>query len=200
MNQATEDMEESRSSAVIIVACVTTEVAVAIVALKIFARARIDYHRIGWDDVFIVLSLVGSVLSDCTGSDIDVNVGMQMAAAFFASYSAHLGLGRHTAAVLAEPDGAERAVRIAFYQMVGYRKSLASSFQCGSYSQIMSQHSTSLLSAFRISPSQSLSITCSTQTSGGREPSLPWYSSKCFRFSLRHDLVFDVLPGAVSLG
>lgn len=103
MDQATEYMEESRSSDIIIVSCVTTGIAAATVALKIFARARINYHRIGWDDVFIVLSLVCSI-----------------AAAFFASYSAHLGLGRHTAAVLAEPDGPERAVRIAFYQMVGY--------------------------------------------------------------------------------
>lgn len=52
------NLTDSRSAEIIIVSCVSTGIAAATVALKIFARARIDASKIGWDDFFIFLSLV----------------------------------------------------------------------------------------------------------------------------------------------
>lgn len=37
------------------------------------------------------------------------------------TYSAALGLGRHTAALLAEEGGPQKAVTIGLYQILGYR-------------------------------------------------------------------------------
>ncbi|KAM0816104.1 putative Integral membrane protein [Seiridium cardinale] len=111
MADSSVDLTESRSSEIITIASIFTGIATATVGLKIFARANIDVHTVGWDDFFIFLSLVFSIL-----------------AAFLASYSAHIGLGRHTAAVLAEPDGVELSLKIAFYQMIGYP------FNIGSFS------------------------------------------------------------------
>ncbi|KAK9420721.1 putative Integral membrane protein [Seiridium unicorne] len=115
MADSSVDLTESRSSEIITIASVFTGIATATVGLKIFARARIDVHTVGWDDFFIFLSLVFSIL-----------------AAFLVSYSAHMGFGRHTAAVLAEPDGAKLSLKIAFYQMIGYPNQPA--FNIGSFS------------------------------------------------------------------
>jgi hypothetical protein len=44
-----------------------------------------------------------------------------IAASIFASYPVRLGLGRHTAAVLAEPGGSGKVLLAAKVQMIGYR-------------------------------------------------------------------------------
>ncbi|ORY62073.1 uncharacterized protein BCR38DRAFT_394688 [Pseudomassariella vexata] len=97
------DLTESRSSEIIVTSCVCTGIAIITVALKLFTRVRI-LKKMGWDDFFIFLALAFSII-----------------AAAFASYSAYLGVGRHTIAVLSEPGGQERAIEAAKYQMIGYR-------------------------------------------------------------------------------
>jgi hypothetical protein len=57
MEKTIVDLHESRQDEVLIVAWVTTGAAIVTVAIKLFARAQI-VKIIGWDDVFIVLSLV----------------------------------------------------------------------------------------------------------------------------------------------
>jgi hypothetical protein len=57
METATVDLTESRQHEVLIVAWVMTGAAISTVAIKLFARAQI-VRVIGWDDVFIVFSLV----------------------------------------------------------------------------------------------------------------------------------------------
>jgi hypothetical protein len=51
------DLDENRQDEVLVVAWVTTGVAIITVAVKLFTRAQI-VKVIGWDDVFIVFSLV----------------------------------------------------------------------------------------------------------------------------------------------
>jgi hypothetical protein len=51
------DLHENRQNEVLVVAWVTTGAAILTVAIKLFARAQI-VKVIGWDDVFIVFSLV----------------------------------------------------------------------------------------------------------------------------------------------
>jgi hypothetical protein len=57
MEKTIVDMHESRQDEVLVVAWVTTGAAIVTVAIKLFARAQI-VKIIGWDDVFIVFSLV----------------------------------------------------------------------------------------------------------------------------------------------
>ncbi|KAK6064544.1 integral membrane protein [Seiridium cupressi] len=115
MADSSVDLTESRPSEIITIASAFTGIATATVGLKIFARARIDVHTVGWDDVFIFPSMVFSIL-----------------AAFLVSNSAHMGFGRHIAAVLAELDGAKLSLEIAFYQMIGYPN--RPTFNIGSFS------------------------------------------------------------------
>lgn len=51
------DLTEDRQSEVLIVAWVTTGVALGTVAIKIFTRFRV-VRIIGWDDFFVVCSMV----------------------------------------------------------------------------------------------------------------------------------------------
>jgi hypothetical protein len=51
------DLDENRQDEVLVVAWVTTGAAIITVAIKLFTRAQI-VKVIGWDDVFIVFSLV----------------------------------------------------------------------------------------------------------------------------------------------
>ena len=57
MNTAAVDLLENRQREVLVVAWVMTGAAILTVAIKLFARAQI-VKVIGWDDVFIVFSLV----------------------------------------------------------------------------------------------------------------------------------------------
>lgn len=51
------DLTEDRQSEVLLVAWITTGAALLTVAIKIFTRLRV-VKVIGWDDFFIVLSMV----------------------------------------------------------------------------------------------------------------------------------------------
>ena len=53
------NLTENRQTEVLVVAWVMTGAAVLTVGIKLFARARI-VHVVGWDDLFIFLSLVRS--------------------------------------------------------------------------------------------------------------------------------------------
>jgi hypothetical protein len=57
MEKTIADLHESRQDEVLVVAWLTTGAAIITVAIKLFARAQI-VKVIGWDDVFIVFSLV----------------------------------------------------------------------------------------------------------------------------------------------
>ncbi|KAF1814598.1 hypothetical protein P152DRAFT_280903 [Eremomyces bilateralis CBS 781.70] len=92
---------DSRGMTVNIIAWVFTGIAIATVFLKLFARSQIT-KRLGWDDFFIFLSLALSII-----------------AAAFVSYSVTLGLGRHTAAVIAD-HGADGVVLTAKWQILGF--------------------------------------------------------------------------------
>jgi hypothetical protein len=52
------NMNDQRSTEVIVIAWVFTGIATATVAMKIFARAHIT-KQLGWDDFFIFFSMVG---------------------------------------------------------------------------------------------------------------------------------------------
>ncbi|KAL3459298.1 hypothetical protein BJX64DRAFT_301489 [Aspergillus heterothallicus] len=95
------DLTESRAVEVNVVAWVFTGIAIATVALKLAARQLVN--RIGWDDFFIFFSLSLSII-----------------AAAFVSYSVTLGIGRHTAAVIAE-HGVDRVTLTSYWQVLGYR-------------------------------------------------------------------------------
>ncbi|KAJ5542362.1 hypothetical protein N7461_008365 [Penicillium sp. DV-2018c] len=94
------DYSETRAMDINVVGWVFTGLAMAAVALKLFAR--IDRKRFGWDDFFIFFSL-----------------GLSIIATAFVSYSATLGLGRHTAAVIAE-HGVEGYEKATFWQILAF--------------------------------------------------------------------------------
>ncbi|KAL4784455.1 hypothetical protein BJX76DRAFT_220143 [Aspergillus varians] len=95
------DFSESRAVEVNVVAWVFTGIAIGTVGLKFAARHMV--HRLGWDDFFIFFS-----------------AGLSVIAAALVSYSVTLGLGRHTAAVVAA-HGIDRVTLTARYQILGYR-------------------------------------------------------------------------------
>ncbi|KAL2840657.1 hypothetical protein BJY01DRAFT_249877 [Aspergillus pseudoustus] len=108
-NAAAEvDLTESHAVEVNVVAWVFTGIAIATVALKLAARQIVN--RVGWDDFFIFFSL-----------------GLSIIAAAFVSHSVTLGLGKHTAAVIAE-HGMERVTLTSYWQILGYP------FNIGSFS------------------------------------------------------------------
>ncbi|CAG7563718.1 unnamed protein product [Fusarium equiseti] len=76
--------------------------AILTVTTKLFTTVII-FQRPGWDDLLILLSLVGSIVASA-----------------LVQASADLGLGRHTAAVASEPGGIERMVRTKILQVIGY--------------------------------------------------------------------------------
>ncbi|KAL5003013.1 hypothetical protein BDV10DRAFT_64999 [Aspergillus recurvatus] len=102
------DFSQNRQAEVHVVGWVFTGVAIATVGLKVTARHMV--RRLGWDDFFIFFSLALSII-----------------AAALVSYSVTLGLGRHTAAVMAE-HGMERVSMTAKWQILGYP------FNIGSFS------------------------------------------------------------------
>ncbi|PWY85893.1 hypothetical protein BO70DRAFT_360754 [Aspergillus heteromorphus CBS 117.55] len=78
------DFSESRATEINVLGWVFTGTATATVFLKLLARGHVA-KDLGWDDFFILFSLTLSVI-----------------AAGIVSHSVFLGLGRHTAAVIAE--------------------------------------------------------------------------------------------------
>ncbi|OGM44716.1 hypothetical protein ABOM_007358 [Aspergillus bombycis] len=94
------DYSESRAAQINVVGWIFTGVAIVAVSLKVFSR--MESKRAGWDDALIFFSL-----------------GLSIIATTFVSYSVTLGLGRHTAAVIAE-HGMERYVKTAFWQIMGF--------------------------------------------------------------------------------
>ncbi|RDW78947.1 uncharacterized protein DSM5745_05799 [Aspergillus mulundensis] len=102
------DFTQNRQAEVHVVGWVFTGIAIATVGLKVTARHLV--HRLGWDDFFIFFSLALSII-----------------AAALVSYSVTLGLGRHTAAVIAE-HGIERVSLTSRWQILGYP------FNIGSFS------------------------------------------------------------------
>ncbi|KAI9375456.1 hypothetical protein BJX61DRAFT_549351 [Aspergillus egyptiacus] len=95
------DLTESRGAEINVVAWVFTGIAIGTVFLKLTARQLM--RRLGWDDFFIFFSL-----------------GLSIIAAALVSYSVTLGLGRHTAAVVAD-HGMDRVTLTAKWQILGYR-------------------------------------------------------------------------------
>ncbi|PYI15647.1 hypothetical protein BO99DRAFT_467685 [Aspergillus violaceofuscus CBS 115571] len=96
------DFSESRAAEINAVAWVFTGIAIAVVALKLFARGHVA-KSLGWDDFFIFFSM-----------------GLSIIAAAFVSYAVTLGLGRHTAAVIAD-HGTDRYVQTAKWQIIAFR-------------------------------------------------------------------------------
>ncbi|KAJ6124150.1 hypothetical protein N7471_011467 [Penicillium samsonianum] len=94
------DHSESRAAEINAIGWVFTGVAIAAVSLKLFAR--IDSKRFGWDDFFIFLSLALSIIATA-----------------LVSYSVTLGLGRHTATVIAE-YGIKRYEQTAYWQIIAF--------------------------------------------------------------------------------
>jgi hypothetical protein len=102
-----------------------TGAAFATVGVKLFARAKI-VRVVGWDDFFIVFSMVGLRYSS---EHSMLNLAgtlkiLSIIASAFVHYGVKLGFGRHTAAVAAE-SGMERLFETAKFQMLGYRTYLA---------------------------------------------------------------------------
>ncbi|KAJ5963833.1 uncharacterized protein N7479_003709 [Penicillium vulpinum] len=94
------DHSETRGAEINVIGWVFTGIAIVAVALKLFAR--IDSKRFGWDDFFIFFSLALSIIATA-----------------LVSYSVTLGLGRHTATVVAE-YGIERYEKSAYWQIIGF--------------------------------------------------------------------------------
>ncbi|KAL4862147.1 hypothetical protein BDV12DRAFT_203329 [Aspergillus spectabilis] len=107
-NKTEIDFSQSRAVEVNVVAWVFTGLAIATVGLKLTARQMVK--RLGWDDFFIFFSM-----------------GLSIIAAAFVSYSVTLGLGRHTAAVIAD-HGPERVTLTSKWQILGFP------FNIGSFS------------------------------------------------------------------
>ncbi|RAH50718.1 uncharacterized protein BO95DRAFT_438481 [Aspergillus brunneoviolaceus CBS 621.78] len=95
------DFSQSRAGEINAVAWVFTGTAIAVVALKLFARGHVA-KSLGWDDFFIFFSM-----------------GLSIIAAAFVSYAVTLGLGRHTAAVIAD-HGTDRYVQTAKWQIIAF--------------------------------------------------------------------------------
>ncbi|PLB54861.1 hypothetical protein P170DRAFT_323097, partial [Aspergillus steynii IBT 23096] len=114
--EADIDFSETREAEIHIIGWVFTGIAIATVSLKVVSRMGVK--TAGWDDFFIFFSLTLSIIATA-----------------LVSYSVTLGLGRHTAAVIAE-HGVERTVMTAKWQIMGFR---AFSFPNISISILVSQ-------------------------------------------------------------
>ncbi|KAF5021868.1 hypothetical protein F66182_6095 [Fusarium sp. NRRL 66182] len=77
-------------------------IATFFVAVKLTSTVII-FRRPGWDDLVILLSMVSSIITTA-----------------FIQASIHYGLGRHTSAVLAEPDGLDNIIKLNRMKIIGY--------------------------------------------------------------------------------
>lgn len=103
------DFNESRGAEINVIGWVFTGIAIATVALKLFARGHLA-KNLGWDDFFIFFSM-----------------GLSIIATAFVSYAVTLGLGRHSAAVVAE-SGMDGFANAAKWQIIAFP------FNIGSFS------------------------------------------------------------------
>ncbi|KAJ5787523.1 hypothetical protein N7457_002513 [Penicillium paradoxum] len=94
------DHSETRGAEINVIGWVFTGIAIVAVSLKLFAR--IGNKQYGWDDFFIFFSMALSIIATA-----------------FVSYAVTLGLGRHTATVVAE-YGIERYERSAYWQIIAF--------------------------------------------------------------------------------
>ncbi|KAJ6090173.1 hypothetical protein N7486_008988 [Penicillium sp. IBT 16267x] len=94
------DFSESLVREINLIGWVFTGIAIAAVFLKLINRMGSKGH--GWDDFFIFFSLALSIIATAC-----------------VSYMATLGLGRHTAAVVAE-HGMARYEKVAFWQVIAF--------------------------------------------------------------------------------
>ncbi|KAF5234383.1 hypothetical protein FAUST_7660 [Fusarium austroamericanum] len=93
---------DSRQTELCLVAWIFTGMAIVTVLTKFFTTIVI-FRRPGWDDLLILLSLIGSIV-----------------ASTLVQASSDLGLGQHTASVAAEPGGVQKMVMTKILQVVGY--------------------------------------------------------------------------------
>ncbi|RAO64996.1 uncharacterized protein BHQ10_001008 [Talaromyces amestolkiae] len=103
------DFNESRGVEINVIGWVFTGIAIATVGLKLFARGHMA-KNLGWDDFFIFFSM-----------------GLSIIATAFVSYAVTLGLGRHSAAVVAE-KGMDGYAAAAKWQIIAFP------FNIGSFS------------------------------------------------------------------
>ncbi|OKL58950.1 hypothetical protein UA08_05526 [Talaromyces atroroseus] len=103
------DFNQSRGREINVIGWVFTGIAMGAVGLKLFHRGHMS-KNLGWDDFFIFLSLSFSIIATA-----------------FVSYAATLGLGRHTAAVVAD-YGMGRYSEAAKWQIIAFP------FNIGSFS------------------------------------------------------------------
>lgn len=115
------DLSESRAIQINVVGWVCTGIAIATTSLKIFTRIEI-VKQPGWDDVFIFFSLVSIFPTrSCVINTADfIDQALSIIATALVSYSVTLGLGRHTAAVIAE-HGIEGTIMTAKWQIIAFR-------------------------------------------------------------------------------
>ncbi|KAM5353596.1 hypothetical protein ACJ41O_000246 [Fusarium nematophilum] len=99
---ATDIPTDSKQTQLSLVAWIFTGMAILTVATKLFTTTVV-FRRPGWDDLMILLSLIGSIVASA-----------------LVQASVNLGLGRHTAAVAAEPGGTLRMVETKKIQIVAY--------------------------------------------------------------------------------
>ncbi|KAL3711016.1 hypothetical protein TMatcc_004813 [Talaromyces marneffei ATCC 18224] len=95
------DFNQSRGVEINVIGWVFTGIAMATVGLKLFARGHVA-KDLGWDDFFIFVAMAFSIIATA-----------------LVSYAVTLGLGRHSAAVVAE-HGMERYDSAAKWQIVGF--------------------------------------------------------------------------------
>ncbi|KAF4973275.1 hypothetical protein FZEAL_9374 [Fusarium zealandicum] len=93
---------DSKQTQLSLVAWIFTGVAIFTVATKLITTTFV-FRRPGWDDLMILLSLIGSVVASA-----------------LVQASVDLGLGRHTVAVASEPGGHERMVLTKKIQVIAY--------------------------------------------------------------------------------
>ncbi|QPC77101.1 hypothetical protein HYE68_007853 [Fusarium pseudograminearum] len=93
---------DSRQTELCLVAWIFTSMAIVTVLTKLFTTIVI-FRRPVWDDLLIILSLIGSIV-----------------ASTLVQASSDLGLGRHTASVAAESGGVQKMVKTKILQVVGY--------------------------------------------------------------------------------
>ncbi|RGP67534.1 hypothetical protein FLONG3_8460 [Fusarium longipes] len=93
---------DSKQTQLCLIAWIFTGMAIVTVLTKLYTTVLV-FRRPGWDDLMIFLSLIGSIVASA-----------------LVQASADLGLGRHTAAVAAEPGGVQKMIKTKILQVIGY--------------------------------------------------------------------------------
>jgi hypothetical protein len=114
------DFNESRGVEINVIGWVFTGIAIATVGLKLFARGHLS-NNLGWDDFFIFFSMVSTVSRKHLTTTNRSIQGLSIIATAFVSYAVTLGLGRHSAAVVAE-KGMDGYANAAMWQIIAFRE------------------------------------------------------------------------------